>query len=180
MKPLQAIAMGLLIVALEARVGGFDLYVDPVGWVLVLVGLRGLPTALPFRSELWYVGAVAAVTSVPLWVPTLAEALDEADPALAWACNLPKFAFFALLCAALARSAAASEDAKSAAWLRMAMTGLVVVMVAPVLVFGAGWTALGPSAGLAAQVVLIWAVVLYFSYSGRAWATASTRATDIG
>ena len=38
MRPLQSIAMGLVIVALHAEFGGFDALPDPLGWVLVLLG----------------------------------------------------------------------------------------------------------------------------------------------
>ena len=34
MRPLQSIAMGLVIVLVTASVGGYDLVADPVGWVL--------------------------------------------------------------------------------------------------------------------------------------------------
>ena len=37
MKPLQPVAMGLVIVLLGATVNGCDLLADPVGWLLVLV-----------------------------------------------------------------------------------------------------------------------------------------------
>ena len=46
-KPLQAVAMGLVIVLLGATVSGYDLLADPVGWLLVLVGLATLPVPGP-------------------------------------------------------------------------------------------------------------------------------------
>ena len=44
MKPLQSIAMGLVIIALKAWVNGeYDVLPDPIGWLLVLQGLAALP-----------------------------------------------------------------------------------------------------------------------------------------
>jgi hypothetical protein len=44
-KPLQAAAMGLVIVLLGPTVHAYDLLPDPVGWILVLIGLTALPGA---------------------------------------------------------------------------------------------------------------------------------------
>ena len=43
MRPLQSIAIGLVIIALRAEFGGYDALADPVGWLLVLLGVRSLP-----------------------------------------------------------------------------------------------------------------------------------------
>lgn len=43
MKPLSSVAMGLVIVVLVARFGGYDALPDPLGWLLVLWGVRRLP-----------------------------------------------------------------------------------------------------------------------------------------
>ncbi|MGA8255486.1 MAG: hypothetical protein WB767_02830, partial [Nocardioides sp.] len=96
MKPLQAMAMGYLIIALYARQSGYDLLPDPVGWVLVLVGVRGLPDAAP-RRLLGSTAAVALVVSLPLWVPALRDGLEDEDASLAWAADLPGFVFAGLL-----------------------------------------------------------------------------------
>ncbi|MEJ7834049.1 MAG: hypothetical protein WKF79_14115 [Nocardioides sp.] len=172
MKPLQSIAMGLVVVILVAEFRGYDAYVDPLGWLLVLYGLRGLPSETPYRSAMWYVGGLASLVSIPLWVPTVAALVDDADPALGWAANLPKFGFAAVLCLGLVQAAARAGARKEAGWLRIALTALTVVMVLPVLVFGAGLSELGEPATLAAQVVLLVLIVLLFTYSGRPWAGA--------
>lgn len=178
MKPLQSIAMGLLVVALVAEFRGYDAYVDPLGWLLVLYGLRGLPAETPHLSAMWYVGALASLTSIPLWVPAVAELVDDADPALGWAVNLPKFGFAAVLCLGLVRAATEAGSRREAGWLRITLTGVTLVMVLPVLVFGAGLTELGEPAALAAQVVLLVLIVLLFTYSGRPWAGAAVPAAD--
>ena len=53
MRPLQSIAIGLVIIALRAEFGGYDALVDPVGWLLVLLGVRTLPVEPERRKSLF-------------------------------------------------------------------------------------------------------------------------------
>jgi hypothetical protein len=171
-KPLQSIAMGFVFIALYARFNGYDAYADPVGWALVLYGVHRLPADLAGRGGVFYLGWLAALVSVPLWFPDVTDALDDADASLAWAADLPAFAFGALLCHVLARAAVAEDEPRAAAWLRIISIGFVVVALLPVLVFGAGMDDLSDPAGLAAQatkLALVWAL---FVYAGRVWAGA--------
>lgn len=170
MKPLQSLAMGCIFLVLVARFGGYDAYADPVGWLLVLNGLRGLPDEIPHRGALWYVGGLATVISVPLWVPSVIESLEGGDPAVAWAVNLPQFGFLALLCHALAQAATADGDLRSSRWLQTSLVGIVLVIGLPVLVFGGGVTALETTAGVSVVIVPVVLIVLLFSYAGRPWA----------
>ena len=143
MKPLQSIAMGLVIVVLVARFHGYDALPDPVGWLLVLLGVRALPPAVPHRDNLLRLAGLAGAVSVVVWFPAVTDALYDADASLAWAANLPEVLFGALLCHALAATAdegamgSAGADPKAARWLRLTRTGMLVVAVLPVLVFGA-------------------------------------------
>jgi len=68
-KPLQAVAMGLVIVLLSARVNGYDLLADPLGWVLVLIGLGSVP--VPQRGALRALATVSLVVSVVVWFPAV-------------------------------------------------------------------------------------------------------------
>ena len=173
MKPLQSIAMGMVVIALIAPVGGgFDLLANPLGWVLVLLGVRALPADLPWRSALLGVAALAGLVSLPLWVPDVVEALDDADEALAWAVNLPQFGCYALLSFVLAGAAAAAGRASG--------RDLVAhpVRRRP----GRGRAArpglrrrprgLTDTAGVAVAVVPLAMIVLLFVHAGRAWAGA--------
>lgn len=172
MRPLLAMALGYLLVVLYAKVGGYDMYADPLGWLLVLYGVHRLPEHLEGRRQLLGLAALAGAVSVPLWVPTVAEWLADADPSLAWAVGLPQLAFTALLCERLARAALAAGEETAAAWLRTLLTLVVVVAVLPVLVFGAGMDGLGPgtvAAAVLSQLALVW---LLLRYSGRSWAGA--------
>jgi hypothetical protein len=165
-KPLQSIAMGLVIIALSARAGGYDLLPDPVGWLFVLQGLGQLPTDLPHRPELRTLGFVALVMSAVLWFPDLANGLENADESLLWAANLPQLAFVALLCRALA----AIADQAAARWLRTASTLTVVAALLPVVVLGAGEASLLVVMVVGSVAVLVLVIVLLFRYAARPWA----------
>lgn len=171
MKPLQALAMGFVVIVLVARLGEYDALPDPVGWLLVLLGVRALPPSVPHQSPLLALGALAGAVAAVLWLPALGDRLLAADPALGWAVNLPQLCFTALLCHALGAAAAAASDRRAARWLRTTLSVLVVVGLLPVLVFGAGFSTLETTSYVAAgagAVLLIW---LLFAYASRPWAT---------
>jgi peptidoglycan/LPS O-acetylase OafA/YrhL len=172
MKPLQSVAMGLVIVALSARVHGYDLLADPAGWLLVLLGLRGLPVPGPEGRRLLALAALAGVVSVAVWPPAATDAIYDADASLAWAVNLPQLLFSALLCHVLARRAGEADDPRASRWLTLTRTAVVVVALLPVLVFGAGMSSLEVPSYLAAALVALLLVVLLFAYASRPWATS--------
>ncbi len=163
--------MGYVIIALYARQGGYDLLADPLGWVLVLVGVRGLPDPIA-RSTLLYVGALALVVSLPLWVPAVLEAVTAEDESLAWAADLPALAFAGLLFHQLGQAAQRAGERTAMTVLQGLVTLTVVVAIAPVLVFGAGLDALADVAGGTGQLLSLATVVVLFTYSGRRWAGA--------
>ncbi len=169
MRTLQSIAMGFVIIALYARVGDVDLLADPLGWVLVLVGACRLPASVSTRPLL-YVGALALVVSVPITVPAVLDALAREDASLSWAADLPSFAFTALLLHQLGLAATTARDRGAATVLRLLVTATLVVAALPVLVFGAGWAALGEPAGAAAELLRLVVIVTLFVYARRAWA----------
>ncbi|WP_435747347.1 hypothetical protein [Nocardioides sp. SYSU DS0663] len=177
-RPLQPVALGLLVVALTAPFGGYDAFADPVGWALVLAGVGQLPPAVAQKRALLVVGALALAASAYLWLPAAAEDLLGADASLVWAANLPQVAFTGLLCHVLAGRAAAAGDAGPARWLRLAVVLTGAVAAAPVLVFGAGldqWEA--PSYVLGA-VTLLLVIVLILTWAGRAWAGTVDRSGE--
>lgn len=179
MKPLQSIGLGLVWLILSTPQEAVDWFADPVGWVLVLLGLRGLRAAdglERYRPTLWAVALVALAISVAFWLPAGSDWLTDAEPAVGWAADLPRFGFFAVLCHALVPAARESHDPRrvtAIGWLRTAETGLVAVMIAPVLVFGAGWSSLEGYTGLAAQILMLLLMMLCFVYAGRPWAGAA-------
>lgn len=161
--------MGYVVIALFARQGGYDLLADPLGWLLVLLGVSRLPDPID-RASLLYVGALALVVSIPLWVPSILEAIAREDDSLAWAADLPALAFVALLFRQLGRAALETGDATASTVLQGLVTLTVLVALLPVLVFGAGFSGLEDLAGGSGQLLNLTIVVVLFAYSGRAWA----------
>jgi hypothetical protein len=171
MRPLQSIAMGLVIVALTAPLaGGYDALPDPLGWLLVILGVRGLPPDLPRREAVLTLAWLAAAVSVPVWFPAVTDAAYATHPSLGWALSLPQLGFAALLCHSLATNAMAAEDRKAGAWLRLEMAGVVAAAVLPVIVFGAGLASLKNTMAVGAAFLLLTLIWMLFTYSARPWA----------
>lgn len=170
MKPLQAVGMGLLIVALTDPVHGFDLLPDPLGWLLALVGLRALP--VPQRGTLVTLGVLALLTSCVLWVPSVPHRLDDVDPSLTWAANLPQLVTTIVLAHALAQAAFLAGDTRARRWLLTARTVLILVTVLPAVVFGGSLHGLVGATYAAASLALLLLIGLLFAYASRPWAQA--------
>ncbi len=172
MKPFQSVAAGWVFLLLVAQVGDYDLYADPIGWLLVLLGVRRLPASFPLRDALLWVGWLAAVVSVALWFPQVGGRLADGEPALAWAANLPQFGWLALLCRASAVAAAGAGDVRAATWFRTLLVGAVAVIVLPVLVIGGGLTSMETVAGAAVLLTPLTLIVLLLTYASRPWSGA--------
>lgn len=168
-KPLQAIAMGIVVLLLGPVTITWDPLPNPLGWVLVLVGVRALPAAFPLRTPMLWLGLLAALVSVPLWVPDVLRAIDDADDSLGWAANLPQFGFYLLLCLALAAAAGDARERVPETWWRSLAAGCVGIIVLPVLIFGGGLEGLRDVAASIVQLVPTLMIVVLFYYSGRAW-----------
>lgn len=174
MRPLQSIAMGLVVVGLSAPLGGYDALPDPLGWALVLLGARGLPQDLERRGTLIGLAALALLISIPLWVPGVSEDLFDVHPSLGWAANLPQLGFLALLSLVLGRRAADAGDRGAAAWGSTAATCFLAAAVLPVLVFGGGVDGLETPSYAVATLALLLLVWLLFAWSSRPWVTAAS------
>lgn len=172
MPALQTIAMGLLLVALRA--GSPDLLPDPVGWLLVLLGVRRLPVDLARRSGLRTLAVLALLVSVPLAVPTLADRILSADPSLQWAVNLPQLGFVLVLGASLGQRAGHAGDRGARSWWYAVSAGTAAAVVGPVLVHGGGVDALETPMLVLAGTVLLAAIVLAFTHAGRPWTRPET------
>jgi hypothetical protein len=151
MSSLQTVAMGLVIVFLDVGPSGYDWVADPLGWVLVLMGLSPLRDLVPnhrgLRVTAWVCLAVSALT----WPPSSVAHLDEG---LGWLFSLPTLAFCFLVCDAVMEVSPESPAARFR-WLRNAFALSVVL---PLLLFVAelGWLTV-PTAVLVvlANVVLV-------------------------
>lgn len=168
--------MGLLVVALAARVEGYDLVADPLGWLLVLRGVHGLPRTLPWRDTVVFLAGLALAVSVTLWFPALVDGLADADDSLLWAANLPQIAFVAALCAALARVTTDAGDRTAASWLRTGCTLTVAAGLFPIVVYTVEPDLLVPLL-LLATVALVLVIVLLFRYASRPWALSEVDQT---
>lgn len=169
MKPLQSVAMGLVIVVLVARFDGYDALPDPLGWLLVIWGVRRMAD----RSTLLTLALGALLVAGVVWFPATQDLLDRSDPSLRWAINLPQALFCVLLCRQLADLAGDAGDPRARAWLRTTMLLSVVLAVAPVLVFAASADDVMTSVHAAAAGVVLLLIVLLFAHAGRPWAPGS-------
>ncbi len=128
--------MGLVIVLLTATIHGYDVLADPFGWLLVLVGLAGLPVRQ--QDTLRTLAVLRLLVSVVVWFPGARDALNVTDDSLAWAASIPRSSTVIVLAQALAQAAGSAGDADARRWLQTARTLFVVVLVLPPVVLGGG------------------------------------------
>lgn len=170
MKPLQSIAMGMVVILLLVLVADFDVLANPLGWVLVVLGVRRLPADVELRPVLLVLAVVAGLVSVPLWLPAVLDSLADADESVAWAANLPQFGCYLLLSVALSRTAAAAGDAAAKTWWSSMALGCGAIVALPVLIFGGGLRGLETLAGGLVALVPTAMIVLLFVHADRPWA----------
>jgi hypothetical protein len=176
-KPLRAVAMGLVIVLLTVPVDGYDVLADPLGWLLVLVGLGALP--VPQRDTLRRLGLLSLVVSVVVWVPAARDALNVTDLALAWAAGLPELVTVIVLAHSLAHAAWTAGDGAARRWLLTARTLLVVVAILPAVVLGGGFDSWDAALGVVGSLALLLLVVLLVRYSSRPWALSTPSPAEV-
>lgn len=160
--------MGLVVVILTASVNGYDLIADPVGWVLVIVGLSSLPVSQ--RGTLQGLATVSLVVSVPVWVPSARADLNLTDSSLAWAASIPEILTVVLLAHALGEVAGSAGDRSARSWLLTVRLLLAVDLLLPPVVLGGGMRTLLLVTAVFSNLSLLLLVVLLFRYSGRPWA----------
>lgn len=152
MRSLQTVAMGLLIVFLDGGSGGWDWIADPIGWVLVLVGLVQAKEQLTEYRPLLLLGWGCLAVSVVIFPPGSVVTIDES---LGWLFSLPTFLFGVLLCGSLATVTETPLPTRFR-WLRI---GFAVVAAVPALIYGLGWTWLTVPTTVAAVLVNVLLVV---------------------
>jgi hypothetical protein len=155
--PLQKVAMGLVIVLVDAFFAGYDAVPDPVGWLMVLAGLLPLRARLEGGAGLSMVAGLCLLVAVATYPPQVSARLDESG---GWALSLPQLAFSFMLCSALVAVSGALAG-------RFAVLRWVFVAVAagPVLVFGGGVEALRSPIALLVVGANIYLVYLLFRAS---------------
>ena len=164
--------MGLVLVVLSAPAGGsgVDLFPDPVGWLLVLLGVRTLPGEVPLGGVLLSTAVLAGLVSALLWIPVTAAVLDDLDPSLLWGLELPRVGFLVALSLALSRAAGTAGDARARGWWRLVLAAAVLTGLFPAVVYGAEVRSLAGVAGAVAIATLVSCLVLCFTHSARHWA----------
>jgi hypothetical protein len=163
--------MGLVLVVLNAPVGdpGLDLIPDPVGWVLVLVGVRRLPERLAHRTAMTVLAALALVVSALLWVPDVARELLSLEESFLWVLDLPTPLFVLVLALAVGAAADRGGDATARTWWRVVLVGTVLTILLPPVVYAAQAVALAVVVVALAIATLVTCLVLCFAHSARPW-----------
>lgn len=164
MTPLQGIAMGLVIVLVDASFGGYDGVPDPLGWLLVIWGVVRLGSVVAVGGGLLVLAGVCLVVSAVTALPTVAGRLDESG---GWALSLPQLAFSYALATALAPHAGRLESR-----FRMMRPVFVGLAVAPAVVIGGDLDALRSPLAFVVAAAGAYFVYLLFQASG----TVATRA----
>jgi hypothetical protein len=152
MSPLQKIAMGLVIVLVPANFPHdphpawqfYDALPDPLGWLLVLAGLRGLRGHLDVDVVTW-LGWVAFVLSVPLWLPQVNHLLvpeynGSIDVSFQWFLFLPQTVFSLALARTIGRRAELEQprDTFVAGRYGVLTWAFAALIVLPAVAYGGG------------------------------------------
>ena len=144
MTPLQKIAMGLVITLVDSEVRGFDGVPDVLGWVLVVLGVRGLRGRVGLGTLL-PLSLVATGVSLALVHRSFTEGLPEST---GWLLSLPQIAFSFVLCREVAvlvtqappvgRAAVRRAGDQIAGRYRVLSWVFVATAAGPVLLYGGG------------------------------------------
>lgn len=152
--------MGLVVVYLVVGLDGWDLMADPVGWLLVLLGLSPLSDRLPGCAGVRAAALVSFAVAVLTWGPDWAlGATVRDDESLGWLASLPALVFAYLLSTALAASLPPPWRSR----FTLLRYGFVVAALLPVLIYGAGWEWLVAPTGLVVFVLDVLLVVWLWS-----------------
>lgn len=159
MTPLQGIAMGLVIVLVDASFGGYDGVPDPLGWLLVLWGLARLRAVVAEGRGLTTLAALCLVVSAATYPPVVAERLDESG---GWALSLPQLAFSFALATALGPVSGWLEKR-----FRVMRSVFVALAVAPAVVIGGDLESLRSPLAFVVAAANVYFVYLLFQASAQ-------------
>jgi len=183
MSPLQRIAMGLVIVLVPANFphdphpawAFYDALPDPLGWLLVLTGVRALRGHLDVDVVGW-LGWVAFAVSVPLWFPQLNHLLvpeynDAIDVSFQWFLFLPQTAFSLVLARSIGRAGEQQEprDHFVAGRYGVLTWAFAALVVLPAVAYGGGVEALEQPTLVGIGLVNVVFVYYLFRVHRRTW-----------
>lgn len=155
-KELQTVALGLIIVFLD--VGSPDWVADPIGWLIVLVGIASGKEQLSDYGYLALTGWVCLGLAVVTWPP---ESVPHLDSTLGYVFSLPTIAF----CFMLSDSLTDVTRPEVAGRFRVLCWAYAVVTVLPLVVLLMEWDSLQTPATILAIVVNVAFVLALFSAS---------------
>ena len=146
----------------------YDGLADPVGWVLVVLGVHALSRTMTGLDGVRWAAWIAGVVSVPLWVPQLTHRLSDSG---AWALSMPQTAFCLLLAKEIAERALTEEPADPYLPRRfgLLMWAFVVLVVLPPVAIGGDITALDDVTVGAAFIVNLAFIYYLFRVHRRTW-----------
>ena len=174
MTPLQKVAMGLVIVVLQPKIGGFDALPDVLGWVLVMLGLLDLRMRLSSFATLRVLAALAGVVSAAIFWPPV---IDAAPESTGWLLSLPQIAFCIILCGSLSELGK-SDDAATSRRFSLLRWVFVALAAAPVLLYGGGVDALRIPLAVVAVAANVFLIYLLFKISKRPETTVDADASQ--
>ena len=168
--------MGMVIVILSAPFPAnanpsweqYDALPDPLGWLLVILGMVALARVDDSFSTSRWLAVLAGVVSVPMWLPQLHHQLDDSGE---WFASLPQLAFCLLLARQIGLLGAVQTppDAYVAKRFGLLVWGFGVLAVLPVLTLGGGLTELEEPTVLLAMAVNVVFVYFLFRVHRRGW-----------
>ncbi len=137
--------MGMVIVILSAPFPAnatptweqYDALPDPLGWLLVILGMVALARVDDSFSTSRWLAVLAGVVSVPMWFPQLHHQLDDSGD---WFASLPQLAFCLVLAREIGLLGATQTPADGYVAKRFGLLvwGFGVLAVLPVLTLGGG------------------------------------------
>ncbi len=168
--------MGLVIVVVSARVPPdatpswrtYDLLPDPVGWVLVVLGVHALARVDDTFTTSRWLAVLAGAVSVPMWFPQLQHRLDSSGE---WFASLPQILFCLVLVREIGLLAGRQSppDRQLAQRSGLLVWGLVAAAVLPVLALGGGVSALESATVTVATLVNVALIYVLFRAHRRTW-----------
>lgn len=146
----------------------YDALPDPVGWLLVVLGVHALVRSRPGFAVVRWPAWIAAAVSVPLWLPQLNHRLSDSG---SWALSLPQLAFCFLLARAIADEAIDQEPVDTYVSKRfgLLMWGFAALALLPPVAIGGDLAALDDTTVIAALIVNVAFVYYLFRVHRREW-----------
>lgn len=175
--------MGLVIVLVPANFPHdphpawqfYDALPDPVGWLLVLSGVRALRRHLDLDLVTW-LGWVAFAVSVPLWFPQVNHLLvpeynDAIEVSFQWFVSLPQTVFSLVLVRTIGRAAEEQRprDTFVAGRYGVLTWAFAALVVLPVVTYGAGIEQLEDPTLVGIGLVNVVLVYYLFRVHRREW-----------